>query len=882
MKGQAIALVGFASTLAFSTAYAQYNRQQETIRQQQQINQQDQARQRQQQLDRESQRATQQRERESYRPPSSPSSSYSTPSSSYSTPSSGTNYRPQEQGFRCWNGQVARDATACPPNPKVEEERRRTEARQRLDPDFRAAVERANSLLRDATTDLARPNACSEKARASFSTIERDLTAKWNVARWVQSEPSNAPCARMCESLARAGSAICAGDSAHLADKPAHWKTASEFSRRAADIGSHGCACDTQRSGMQALVQSRLAWQASNQQAISAAVATRQEELRASKARQDAEAARAKAALEEAQRQKAEAAKQQSAALVAQAAALVREQRHAAAVPLLRQAAALDSNQIEAARMLPEALRRLAPPDVRGAYGAYDDLVRRFPSDAQAKVAFGHFLVDLGRWQEAERMVFLAEHTIGGREVRARAFAGANNYSAALSELNIAMRMPEAAVHRQRLDSLAAEIARKNEPFERVRIEARRKVDVEGRKDRQALVASVRREYGPTFEDPALADFQRLDATERQARMEAMAAALRAFANESIRLIVSQSGQRPEGLIPRLMDLKERCHADDPDICTLLSDELARTSTVVGWNYSNPLVRAGEDARLLAYRLSCAAGFLDSCESLALGLKRLDSSEQGPTETWSNRALGHFLSLCELRRAGCVAVGNYFAGTGDFIPRRQVQRKLDERRAVAFYEAMCRTEPESTQCGHLRVIKRGGLAALSKPRPEPEPEVIALWEAAGHFNQGRNHYMGGNFKESISRLQRAVQLKPEKEAYVRFLGEALVRSGDPRAGVAHISKAIDLSPKDPWLYLSLADALGETRDKNAAVRAIERATTLEPQNAWIHLFGAQVLARIGEKESALRAAEKALAVDPEDRYIQRNRSALLARFEATK
>jgi tetratricopeptide (TPR) repeat protein len=96
---------------------------------------------------------------------------------------------------------------------------------------------------------------------------------------------------------------------------------------------------------------------------------------------------------------------------------------------------------------------------------------------------------------------------------------------------------------------------------------------------------------------------------------------------------------------------------------------------------------------------------------------------------------------------------------------------------------------------------------------------------------GQNQYASGNYKESISYLDKAIKLKPDySDAYLNR-GHAKLKAKDLKGANLDYSKAIKLNPSFVEAYMARAILKEKSKDLKGAVKDLTSAIELNPDHS---------------------------------------------------
>jgi protein O-GlcNAc transferase len=128
---------------------------------------------------------------------------------------------------------------------------------------------------------------------------------------------------------------------------------------------------------------------------------------------------------------------------------------------------------------------------------------------------------------------------------------------------------------------------------------------------------------------------------------------------------------------------------------------------------------------------------------------------------------------------------------------------------------------------------------------------------------GMARLMGGNAREAVSLIGRALEANPHERAALENIGLAHLVAGDPALAEAALRKALSLGAAHGLLYMRLALAVGSQGKLSEAVTLFETAAERAPNDPDVHLNFGNALAESGQVEAAVGCYRKVLALRPD-------------------
>lgn len=152
------------------------------------------------------------------------------------------------------------------------------------------------------------------------------------------------------------------------------------------------------------------------------------------------------------------------------------------------------------------------------------------------------------------------------------------------------------------------------------------------------------------------------------------------------------------------------------------------------------------------------------------------------------------------------------------------------------------------------------------PAPAATPDLEPANERPFLDPQGQAAvaYEAGNMDAALQRYQEAVDRNPNDAESHSNLGQVLVRLSRPAEALPHFDRAIELIP-DRWAYVfNRARALGLLGRWEESVAAYRRAQALFPEDYVTAFNLALALRKLGKHEAALPQFQKAIELEPND------------------
>jgi len=148
--------------------------------------------------------------------------------------------------------------------------------------------------------------------------------------------------------------------------------------------------------------------------------------------------------------------------------------------------------------------------------------------------------------------------------------------------------------------------------------------------------------------------------------------------------------------------------------------------------------------------------------------------------------------------------------------------------------------------------------------------VIADEIAQNYYDLGVFAYDEGNYKESSSLLQKAVNLNPENARANFYLGQSYARMGQPGEAERYLTSAFSIDPQVPGLKYSLGILFFEKEEYEQALVKFEEVVTEDPADVLAIYYSGISRYKLGQYEAAgvslLKAAEMSPTIEANGRY----------------
>ena len=287
-----------------------------------------------------------------------------------------------------------------------------------------------------------------------------------------------------------------------------------------------------------------------------------------------------------------------------------------------------------------------------------------------------------------------------------------------------------------------------------------------------------------------------------------------------------------------------------------------------------PLIRTAEEG--LAEALFDLASVVNQPETIDLALLYVRSAlELSPHLPLAQLLLSDVLSAQNKPEASLAVLAQ--------IPSASIYSWSARLRVAADLEMLGRTEEAIAQLKDLSTeaptragaeMQLGDLLRAKKhfaEAVEAYDEAIRRLQAAGmpqrwslFYSRGIALERSGQWKESETDLQHALELKPDQPLVLNYLGYSWIDRGENLdRGLKMIEKAVELRPEDGYIVDSLGWAHFRLGDYPSAVQYLEKAIELVPEDPTINDHLGDAYWQSGRPNEARFQWRRALQFGPE-------------------
>ncbi len=200
-----------------------------------------------------------------------------------------------------------------------------------------------------------------------------------------------------------------------------------------------------------------------------------------------------------------------------------------------------------------------------------------------------------------------------------------------------------------------------------------------------------------------------------------------------------------------------------------------------------------------------------------------------------------------LRSLGYVA----FSGGGN--PTISNRLLPDPKDRVQTYELISDAMSQS-QHGEYATSTENLLAAL-----KTDPDSVPI-----HYLLGLNYYRLHDFPNSVTHLEKVVQLSPNYALAVFQLGLSYGRNGDFERAIVSLKRSLELDPTNFAASYNLGAAYLQLKMSAEAVAAFHQCITIAPDYAAGHRALGEMLLYQGEVDQAISELRRASELTPQD------------------
>jgi predicted O-linked N-acetylglucosamine transferase (SPINDLY family) len=135
---------------------------------------------------------------------------------------------------------------------------------------------------------------------------------------------------------------------------------------------------------------------------------------------------------------------------------------------------------------------------------------------------------------------------------------------------------------------------------------------------------------------------------------------------------------------------------------------------------------------------------------------------------------------------------------------------------------------------------------------------------------GQIALQGGNARQAIRTLSKAIELDPAQPEYHNNLGLAYSLRGEYSAAAESFGKTVSLVPDNPIAHNNLGNAYRDLGQPAEAAACYTKAISKDPGHVQAYIYLGDMLRKRGELESAITTYRKVLAIKPDSFHVQFN------------
>jgi tetratricopeptide (TPR) repeat protein len=159
--------------------------------------------------------------------------------------------------------------------------------------------------------------------------------------------------------------------------------------------------------------------------------------------------------------------------------------------------------------------------------------------------------------------------------------------------------------------------------------------------------------------------------------------------------------------------------------------------------------------------------------------------------------------------------------------------------------------------------------AVTPPAQVPARPDPAL--ATQYFNAGFAHYEAGRYAEAVADFTRALEVKSDDAASLRYRGCSYYYLKNYDGSIADASRLIQLEPGNEDHYLLRGFVYGSKGDYDKAIADFTQAIRLDPSNAVAYNNRGATYIDKGEYDKAIADCTEAIRLNPNDASAYMNR-----------
>ncbi len=210
----------------------------------------------------------------------------------------------------------------------------------------------------------------------------------------------------------------------------------------------------------------------------------------------------------------------------------------------------------------------------------------------------------------------------------------------------------------------------------------------------------------------------------------------------------------------------------------------------------------------------------------------------------------------------CLGDGNYAKAVEHFktaIAQRDPKDPLGHLDLGGAYE--CMDEAPQALRQYEKAIK------IRRDQPEPWVGMADLYKRYGRY------------KDSIERLQAAIELEPGNAFYHIKLAELFRDMGEPRRALLAAQGAVAASPEEPFYHYWVGDLLIQMGRDEEALESLRAAIEMSPGDDFLYLRATVAFWNVGRHQEALKALRLASDLDPSKNVYHGLLEVLLGKME---
>jgi tetratricopeptide (TPR) repeat protein len=259
---------------------------------------------------------------------------------------------------------------------------------------------------------------------------------------------------------------------------------------------------------------------------------------------------------------------------------------------------------------------------------------------------------------------------------------------------------------------------------------------------------------------------------------------------------------------------------------------------------------------------------LEELQGILVNRKKLVVTERSQLELLRNELT--FQMSGEVSDESAVSIGKWLGAqviiTGDFTGIGGAYRCRFN--AIDIETAVRQVSPAVT-------VRRDRTVAFMLPAEAAPPAQVPAKPdpllAVAYFNSGLAHYEAKRYAEAVADFSRALEIKPDDEAALRYRAHTYYYLKDYDRSITDISRLIELRPGNAEYYLARSAAYSGKEEYDKVIADCGQALRINPNLAEAYNNRGAAWFGKGEYDSAIADYNQALQINPNDAVAYNNR-----------